>query len=388
MTPEELAFSVIRNQISLENLSRRLAAKATPQLREVYKQLQELVRELPGDKIARDLRYRLLVGRIETLLQGPNDTLYGELVSGLSEAAPEQLEQAAKTLGLNAQQAEASVASISPAQVVALTDDTKVLGKRLETLFRPADGTRSAWIRSEMKQIDLVVKQGFLLGETNDEIARNLALKVGRGQAGMRAVARTAVMDMSQRAHDRVYAANRNAIALYRYDATFDFRVCLQCAPLDGKESKSRGDLPDTPIHPNCRCRVRAITKTQLLLEEEDRQQSRERSVVEIAKSPSQASGRVYKTKAKVDGEKFTKFAHEVRVPKGQDPTMGWFIQKANPLTRETVLGVTRAREWEYLVNDNRGPKRKNLDDVLRDLVKADVRSLEKAQKARAKRRK
>ena len=377
MTPEELAFAIIRNQISLENLSRELATKASAQLREVYKQLQEIVLRLPGEKIARDLRYRLLVGQIEALLQGPNDTLYRELVIGLNKAAPEQVEQAAKTLGLSTQPAVGlgptgqGIAGIAPAQVAALTDDTRVLGKRLQTLFRPADGTRSVWIKSEMNTIDRVVKQGFLLGETNDEIARNLALKLGKSQAGIRAVSRTAVMDMSQRAHDRVYAANRNAIALYRYDATFDFRVCLQCAPLDGKEAKNRGDLPDTPIHPNCRCRIRAITKTQLLIEEEDRQESRERSIVEITKDPKQAVGRVYKTKAKVDGEKVTKFAHEVRVPKGQDATMGWFLENANRETKVSVLGVERTKEFEKLVQ-RQGTRRVDADEALRRVVQMD----------------
>ena len=51
------------------------------------------------------------------------------------------------------------------------------------------------------------------------------------------------------------------------------------------------------------------------------------------------------------------------------------------------MLGETRAREFQYLTSDNRGPKRTDLDEVLRQVTLADVSSLVKAQRARDRRR-
>jgi len=81
--------------------------------------------------------------------------------------------------------------------------------------------------------------------------------------------------------------------------------------------------------------------------------------------------GRVYKTKAKVDGEKVTKFAHEVRVPKGQDATMGWFLENANRETKVSVLGVERTKEFEKLVQ-RQGTRRVDADEALRRVVQMD----------------
>ena len=84
-----------------------------------------------------------------------------------------------------------------------------------------------------------------------------------------------------------------------------------------------------------------------------------------------QAVGRVYKTKAKVDGEKVTKFAHEVRVPKGQDATMGWFLQNANRETKISVLGVERTKVFENLVQRQGGAK-VSPEEALRRVVTMD----------------
>ena len=85
-----------------------------------------------------------------------------------------------------------------------------------------------------------------------------------------RAIARTAVMDMSQRAHNRMWDQNKDRIKLWEFDATLDFRVCPECYPFDGQRKANRDDLPSVPVHPNCRCRIVPITSTALALEKED----------------------------------------------------------------------------------------------------------------------
>ena len=392
MTPEEVAFAAIRNQIRLESLGRDVARKLTPQLREIYKEISRQIASLPEEAILREIRYRQMQLSIASLLRQTNDQAYVEIVRALSAEVERQVEFAAKTIdqpvptvGISTT-AGAPIGQITPTQLTAVVQDTKVAGARLAKLFGMDGSGTSVYIQSNIKTIDRVVKTGFLTGQTNEQIAQAMSAATNVATRQTRAIARTAVMDMSQRAHDRFYAANREFIEVYRFDATFDYRVCPECAPLDGKESSKRSDIPTPPIHPNCRCRVLAITATQLELEKEDLQERQEMSITEIAKTKEQASGRIYKTPARVDGEKYVKFAREVTLPVGQRPTSGQFLARANPFTRESVLGKTRAAEFQWLTNSQQGPKL-SPERALQDVVKADVKSLQRAQKARLRRK-
>ena len=388
MTPEEVAFAAIRNQIRLESLGRDVARKLTPQLREIFKEISRQIASLPEEAILREIRYRQMQLGIASLLRQANEQAYQEIVAALSVEVQDQVEFAAKTIqpvGI-ATTPDAPIGQITPTQLTAVVQDTTVAGKRLGKLFGMDGSATSAYIQSNIKTIDRVVKTGFLTGQTNQQIAQAMSTATNVATSQTRAIARTAVMDMSQRAHDEFYAANREFIAVYRFDATFDYRVCPECAPLDGKESSKRSDIPTPPLHPNCRCRVLAITATQLELEKEDLQEPQEMSMTEIAKTREQASGRIYKTPARVGGEKYVKFAREVTLPVGQRPTSGQFLARANPFTRESVLGKTRAAEFQWLTVSQQGPKL-SPERALQDVVKADVKSLQRAQKARLRRK-
>ena len=443
----------IRNAIRLESLGRNVAAKVTPELVAVMKEVRELIRSFPAEALLRDLTYRRVLLQIAPLFQGVNDRFLQTLSAELRKEVIEQAQWAEAFLrvadlksdlkpgGLTTQStvmgevtglsrtASGYSASLSATptvfqgpfvelgsavtrtQLMALADDTKVLGGRLTDLFGWGDAADSPYMKSTMKRIDRVVKAGFLAGDTNEQIATNLAIATKGQIQDARAIARTAVMDMSQRAHERFWDENTNfdwvdpetgatrevrLIKLWEFDATFDYRVCPQCFPYDGKRAKSRSDLPSVPVHPNCRCRVLPLTATALELEKEDMAEGMTMSTVQVG-DPNAASGTVrsYKTKARfrkqVKGKQktvtATKFAQDVQVPKGQRPTMGFFMGKATADTRRAVLGETRAKEFEYLTSDNRGPKRADLDEVLRQVTLADAESLAKAQRARGRRK-
>ena len=135
--------------------------------------------------------------------------------------------------------------------------------------------------------------------------------------------------------------ANRSVIKYWEFDATFDYRVCPQCYPHDGERARKRSNLPSVPVHPNCRCRVLPITETELELEKQEMKEGMVMSTVQVGKPNEQAGRkpRVYKTKVNVDGKKTTRFAKEYAVPRGERPTMAFFLRRANNETREQVLG-------------------------------------------------
>ena len=373
---EQQAFRAIRNAIRLESLGRDVAVKVTPQLREAYKYLQELIANLPEEAIGRELRYRQLSDLIRATLNPVSETTRELTTEAIVEEIPHQFTYAEKILGAGN---SLPALQLTRTQLVEMATDTKVLGKRIDQLF--GEGT---FTKAQIAKVDKVVKQGFLLGETNQQIARNLSTAFNGSRRDVTAVTRTAVMDMSQRANNRFWDANSDRIKLWEFDATFDYRVCPQCYPYDGKRVKKRSDLPTVPVHPNCRCRILPLTATALELEKEDMENGMTASIVEVNKKERDAQGRIYKTKARVDGEKMFKSAREIKpVKAGQVPRMWDFIAQATPDTRRTVLGEARAAEFEYITSSNRGPKRKDLRDALMFVTNGDARSFAKAQRAR-----
>ena len=116
-----------------------------------------------------------------------------------------------------------------------------------------------------------------------DELARELAVGIVRGD-DMRAMiartadvfgvsrrratetARTAVMTVSNEAHSRLYEANQDIVAGVVYTATFDRRTCPVCAGYHGGEYRfadgSYASRPRTPVHMQCRCLYVPITKS------------------------------------------------------------------------------------------------------------------------------
>lgn len=372
---EQQALSAIRNAVRLENLSADTARKITPELRRILAEVQRQVASLPEGSVERELFWRQVQPRLASLFRGVNDEFYQELRGALQEAAPGQVEWAQGYL----QKAEGAVAAaplgplgeITRTQLLALTDDTQVLGSRLSTLFGWEDVADSPFMKAQVKHIDRVVKQGFLLSRTNDEIARDLVQATQGSIRDARAIARTAVMDMSQRAHERFWNANDDVIVEWEFDASLDYRVCLECAPYDGQTSKERSGLPEVPVHPNCRCRVLPITETEKALQAEELQRPREMTITEITKDRADATGRVYRTPAKIDGEKYTKFAREVRVPRGQKATMGYFLANANRQTKIQVLGLQRTKAFENLTQRQGGAKI-SPEEALRRVIKMD----------------
>jgi SPP1 gp7 family putative phage head morphogenesis protein len=406
---EQQAFAAIRNAIRLENLGRDVAAKVTPELTAIFKQVRELIGGMPAEAIMRDSHYRRVLMQLAPLFRGVNDRLYLELTNALQKEVVEQAHWAQSFLriaelnperttggvttiqnarlrvssltrtatGYGATVSQMPVASLGPAtfelgsavtrtQLMALVDETEVLGKRLTQLFGLEDFADSPFIGTQLKRIDRTVKQGFLAGETNEQIAQNIGKLDRIATRDARAVARTAVMDMSQRAHEQMWDANAEVIVLWEFDATFDYRVCPQCFPYDGKRAKDRGNLPSVPRHPNCRCRVLPLTATSLALEKKDMKDGITISTVQVGK-PSHTRGdtkpREYKTKAKVNGKRVPKFSQDYEVPRGERPTMAFFLTRANNETRQAVLGVENAKRFGAMLESM------NPEDALREII-------------------
>lgn len=372
---ERQAFAAIRNAIRLENLSASLAAPVSKQLREIFDELGEQFRlQMPSGNIERELWYRQQRLRIADMLAPLSQEAYADLSSALGEEVQRQMDYAQSYLEAAADIPENQLAIIAPQdgvsvlrdtskvqftrqQLATIAEDTQVLGDRLGDLFRPSldsAGKAGKWIEQNIGLIDRKVKTGFLTGMTNDQIAATLPGLGREAVARNKAIARTAVMDMSARSQEALWAANSDRIKGWEYDATMDNRVCDICAPWDGEFKEARGQLPVVPLHVNCRCRVLPLTATELALREKEGPQRR--SVVELVNAPSKEAAiaqaklkpgakeaRAYAKQVTVKGKKYWRVAVDIE-RKGGPLTMGEFLKQATPETQKQVLGSEKRR--------------------------------------------
>ena len=201
-----------------------------------------------------------------------------------------------------------------------------------------------------------MVSRGFLVGETNQEIAKNLrTVGAARARAEADTIARTAVMQMSADAQGQFWDANSSVIAGWEFDASMDFRVCPLCAPWDGRTAVQRKDLPSTPVHPNCRCTRLPLTETELLARQ--REGPQRRTVVDLvpydgkASKPAETSNsRVYARPVTVDGKRYWRVARDIKQP-GHPLTMAEFLRDASPAAQKNVLGAGGAKKFNRLVD-------------------------------------
>ena len=403
-----------RNVVRLEDLSADTVTKILPDLRKAFDDVSKLIDRLPREDILRQMQYKQMQQRIASIFVGVNEQFKGELTAALrgeverqayfaqqfldaAEVTPAQrvaaeTPQPGLTVGPALGQGpvfQELGAGITRTQLLALTDDVQVLGQRMEKIFAVDDRGLSPWIKTNIDKIDRVVKTGFLTGQTNEEIAaglRQFSTKASRvTKAQSEAIARTAVMDMSQRAQARFYDANRDRIYAYEYDAVFDYRVCEQCAPWSGAIRRKRSELPDTPRHPNCRCQRLPLTRTEWELRKSDPPDNAsfvdlvpgERKVLDAdgkpvigpngkhtyrkLDRPKEKKGETfYKRPVYVDGKRYWRKRVDVPAAANRQDQMAEFLRNSSRETQAQVMGVERATRFRRLLRekDRNGQKR------------------------------
>lgn len=395
-----------RNVVRLEDLASATAKKVLPSLKQAMEDIAGLIDDLPEGDIMRGLRYKQIYEQMASIYLGPNELFKNELLLMLRNEVEEQtlfakqfLDAADTTTGVStvpsakppvsvtqtARGTTASLGAVPPTlgpgnygvgveitrtQLTALADDVQVLGVRLEELFKMDTGT-SKWIQSNINQIDRTVKTGFLTGQTNAEISRAIQDKLRASKAQADAVARTAVMDLSQRAQAKFYDANRDRIAGYEYDAVFDYRVCEQCAPWSGAIRRKRSELPTTPRHPSCRCQRLPLTASEWALRKDDPQKSS--SFVDLVpgekvkrdskgkpmrgpsgkyvyentpKPKAKSNEKFYSKPVFVDGKRYWRKRVDAPTAAHRNEQMAEFLRRASNDTQDRVMGVERADKF------------------------------------------
>jgi SPP1 gp7 family putative phage head morphogenesis protein len=376
---EAQSLRTVRNVLRLENISADIVAPIQQELTRILQEVASMVEHMDADPLNatlfRQARWRTYEVQLRAMLQPVNDRFYADLVEALAAEIPNQVKDAERQLrdaGITPYQTadevlpsgvgtdgSVGVPAITRTQLYRVAADTEVLNRPLQRLFqsetaRPPAGLPLSqarggiFIESQKRQIDAVVKRGFLLGETNQEIAKNLLTDgAARSRREAATIARTAVMQRSADAHEMFEDANVSVIAGFEYDALLDYRTCPICAPWDGRTAKDRKDLPSVPRHPRCRCAIIPLTETELLLREERGPQRR--TVIELvpydgpdSKPKETSTQRVYAKTATVDGKRYWRVARDIK--QADHPlTHGEFLAQTTDVNLEKAL-LTKKR--------------------------------------------
>lgn len=344
---EKQALKAIRNMLRLEDGAKGVAATVTPSLRALYKRWIQKIKDLPEEALARELLWKSLSKDLLAEFQALIGSFQATLQTFLLAEAPEQVAWAAQWLDLDRTPA--------PAMAARAVQKAEVLGKTIDRVFG-----EDTLPKGMLRKFDRAIKTGFLNGDSNPKIARAVAETFNGQKAQVTALTRTATMSMAQEAHNEFWDANDDVITGWVYDATFDYRVCLICAPDHGKVRKKRSELPEVPRHPNCRCSIlpRTIVDDELEAEGEGVDQG-ERDVVQLYDKPPTPGPnlRVYKTPVYVNGRKMYRAARTLPEVGGQAVEMGDFLWRTNERTRTEVLGIKRAARFKKLIMGTPGSR-------------------------------
>ena len=272
MTEDELRRYTLQvaNVRRLENLARDVAQRISPTLREAFNSIVQRVLRLPEGSIEREMAYKQMQGFMDNIFQLPVIKMQTELTDELIREAPEQLYYAGRYVELDPGEFTPSAMRIAQATTV---ERTRVLDRTIEELMPGLE-------RQYIKAVDKAVKEGFLKGLSVPQVARNVAAAYKPVTSQNLAIIRTAMFEMSQQALFAMVDANPDNIAYWKFDATFDYKVCEDCAYLDGLRRQDRNDFPyphdarngkfGTRVHPNCRCQILPITNAQAERDEKE----------------------------------------------------------------------------------------------------------------------
>lgn len=120
---------------------------------------------------------------------------------------------------------------------------------------------------------DAEVRTGYLIGEPTQKIIRNIMGRVSKNaqladvgkinalRNSITMNTRTALQSMANETRLEVFGKNEQLFRGYKWVATLDKRTCLVCGEYDGHVFDKLAQIPEIPLHRNCRCLTIPVVK-------------------------------------------------------------------------------------------------------------------------------
>lgn len=299
-----------------------------------------LLRIISGENVRINKEYDAIAAEIEKQLRGPELTGYkGRRLNKAIDELKERVTVTAPQIDeLAISEAQYTVSSLAQVGIIAVLPPEEVVSKIANSSLIQGATLGQWWQRlNDTTQFDLerVIKNGVLLGQTNREIAKAIvgngtdkgpeALSKARRDA--MAVTRTGVQTIANEARIATYEENADIIKAIQWVSTLDGRTSDICIARSGKvwsfpDFKPVGhNIPwngGPPAHWSCRSSTIPITKTFAEIDGEDR----------VEPNLSQT------TRASMDGQV------------AADLTFDQFLKSKPVAFADEMLGKGRAQLW------------------------------------------
>lgn len=249
-----------------------LDAKTVTKLREALPRIVKPGQRNSVAELSESQRKRLeqLLVDIRLLRETALKTVGGDLKKELADFAVAEADFEARLIQGAIPIAEVTVATVSAMQIRAVVNTNAFKGQLLTDLMGNLR-------RQDQARITEAVVDGFVSGETTDNIVRKIVgtrasgytdglTSITRREAST--IARTALTTYADTARQEVWNANADIIVALRWTSTLDGRTSSVCRSRDGKLVPQGGNTPpegadllDPPgarpaAHPNCRSRM------------------------------------------------------------------------------------------------------------------------------------
>lgn len=201
------------------------------------------------------------------------------------------------------------------------------IGKRKQKL----NTFMKAYFKGYEKQVIQTVRDGTVIGRTNEEIVTDISrvMRNKQSQNASMVIARTLTNYTANTTRNRFYKANSDIVKKVKWLSTLDDATCPECGFLD-QQIFDFDKLPQQPHHYQCRCTALPLLENDL----------------------NEASG--------IKVERATKVGDKITQVDGRTSFRGWFDSQSEAFKREH-LGTTR-----YQLYKSGTPYNKFIDDNYR----------------------
>lgn len=244
----------VLHQVYYERYTTNEAIKLLTILDKANLDIAEHIKRVNG--IYTKKRYREIAKFLKEKTEEVRNLMKGEIdIDGTIE---EEIEAQLKIINSVVKGAK-DVKTPSPIQVKETVMFKPSVGKTFEDFLENTQtGLYQTW--------DSALRTGFLTGMTTPEIVKMVLgsvdgrtnfLTVGKMSAlrnSVMANTRTQLQSMGNEIRSQMYQKNGDLFDGYIWLSTLDRRACLVCSNLDGKLFNSQKDVPEMPMHLNCRC--------------------------------------------------------------------------------------------------------------------------------------
>ena len=379
MGGEDQLKALIRQSFSLQNTADKAVLDVDRVLAQSMANVKRWVEQLPEESLLRAQAWKELEPFVKQELEVYSNQLGSSIENALVDAEPGMERDAIRQAQLAGADFGPETISLNPPgggvqKSVEMALNSRVNNITVQRLFNlDGKGSGSVFDKALFKTVDTRVRGGMIQGLPTQEIANLMAQDVQRaGVPGVNlnaeavktirsqsmAMARTATQDMARQVKDEVYDANADAMEgmEWQWSTALDSRTCEQCSPLDGRRWKDKKDVPQWPLHPNCRCQALPIDPEDPFWNEKT---VNAQVIRPVEKGPYKGDG-AYKTPVKINGKKFYRKAVTVTSdtpPPNYSDTLAYWAKNSQTSLKE-AMGPSRAAWFTKEYNRiNRDPQ-------------------------------